>query len=129
PVVFDGDRVVGMDRDANRVGKSNQRFVDRVVDDLVDEMVKAALRRGSDVHARALAYCLEALEDLNLPGVVLLLRAVVRVPFRHVLPLKIDPYKSRNSGRSQPVEINPSAAWTQRFVTGSSFCGARAYGW
>src|SRR5262245_66534031 len=92
-------------------------------------MVQAPLRRRSDVHARAFAYRLEAFENLNLPGVVLVARAVVAVPFRHELPLKSSPYKSRKSGRNHPVEINRFACGTQRFAIGSSFCGSTAYGW
>src|SRR5256885_3036555 len=36
------------------------RLVDGVVDDLVDQVVKTTLSRGTDVHARALANRLEA---------------------------------------------------------------------
>ena len=71
-VVFDGDGVVVVDRDAHRVGVAGQRFIDRVVDDFRHEVVQPALGRRADVHAGTLANRLESLEDLNLSSVVLL---------------------------------------------------------
>ena len=46
-----------------RVAVAGQRLVDGVVDDLVDEVVQAALTGGADVHAGALADGVETLED------------------------------------------------------------------
>ena len=69
-VVGDGDRVVGVDRDRDVVAVAGQRLVDRVVDNLVDEVVQAARPGRADVHARALADRLEALEDGDVLGVV-----------------------------------------------------------
>ena len=62
-VVGDRDAVVRMQLDAHRVAEAGQRLVDRVVHDLVDEVVEAALAGGADVHAGPLADRLEALED------------------------------------------------------------------
>ncbi len=45
-------------------------FVDRVVDDLVDEVVQAARAGGADVHAGPLADRLEAFEDLDVLCVI-----------------------------------------------------------
>ena len=70
PVVDDGDGAVGVDRDVDARAVAGQRLVDRVVDDLVDEVVQAAQARRADVHARALAHGLEALEDGDVLGVV-----------------------------------------------------------
>ena len=42
-VVDDGDAVVDMDRYIDLVAMTGQRFVDGVVDDLVDQMMKTAL--------------------------------------------------------------------------------------
>ena len=47
------------------VAVAGQRLVDGVVDDLADQVVQAALAGGADVHARALAHRLEALEHLD----------------------------------------------------------------
>ena len=47
---------------------AGHRLVDRVVDDLPDEVMQAALVGRADVHARAAADGLEALEDLDAGG-------------------------------------------------------------
>ena len=70
-VVLDPDAAVGLERQHDPVAVAGQRLVDRVVDDLPDQVVEAALTGGADVHARALADRLEALEDLDRGGVVL----------------------------------------------------------
>jgi hypothetical protein len=56
------DGEVGVDRDLDRLVVSRERLVDGVVDDLVDEVVKTPLAGRADVHARAQADRLEALE-------------------------------------------------------------------
>ena len=53
-----------------RVAVAGQRLVDGVVDDLVDQVVQAALAGGADVHAGALADRVETLEDGDRAGVV-----------------------------------------------------------
>ena len=58
----------GRDRDVDGRGLAGHRLVDRVVDDLPDEVVQAAGIGRADVHARALADRLEALEDLDAGG-------------------------------------------------------------
>ncbi len=70
PVVDDRDRVVGVDRDGDLGAEAGERLVDGVVDDLVDEVVQAHDPGRADVHARALADRLEALEDGDVLGVV-----------------------------------------------------------
>jgi hypothetical protein len=71
--------VVRMDRDLDVRAVAGERLVHRVVDDLVDEVVQAARAGRADVHARPLAHGLQALQDLDLTGrVVVLLRLVLR---------------------------------------------------
>ena len=53
------------------VGASSHRFIDRVVHDLPDQVVKPALHHVADVHVRPLANSLEALEHLDVFGPVL----------------------------------------------------------
>ncbi len=70
PVVLDPDRAVLHQGDVDGVGVARQGLVDRVVDDLPDQVVQAALAGGPDVHAGALADRLEALEHGDRAGVV-----------------------------------------------------------
>ena len=67
-VVDDGDRAVDVDGDVDLIAEAGQRLVDRVVDDLVDQMVQPARPGRPDVHRRPLANRLQALENLDLVG-------------------------------------------------------------
>ena len=58
--------VARQDLDVDAVAVAGKRLVDRVVDDLIDEVVQAARPRGADVHARALPDGLQTLENLDL---------------------------------------------------------------
>ena len=58
-------------RDVDLIAETRQRFVDRVVDDLVDEMVQAGRPGRADVHRRPLADGFEAFENLDLVGGIL----------------------------------------------------------
>src|SRR5699024_6103767 len=71
-VVDAAHAAVGQERDLDGVAVAGHRLVDRVVHDLLDHVVQAALTGGADVHARALADRLEALEDGDVRGVVVL---------------------------------------------------------
>ena len=70
PVVDDGHRVVGVDRDGDLGAVAGEGLVDGVVDDLVDEVVQTHHAGRADVHARALADGLEAFEDRDVLCVV-----------------------------------------------------------
>ena len=72
-VVHHGDGVVSVDGHRDLGAEARERLVHGVVHDLVDEVVESARARGADVHARALAHRLKALEDLDLAGVVCVL--------------------------------------------------------
>ena len=63
-----------MQDDLDRVAVARERLVDGVVDDLVDEVVEAALAGRADVHPGTLANGLEALEDGDVGGLVAGLR-------------------------------------------------------
>ena len=104
-VVLDGDRVVVVDRDANVVRVAGERFVDRVVDDLVDEVMQSALGRRADVHAGAFANRLESLENLDLPSVVLLPLSSSASFSRHDSPGKMRPNKGRKAALGQSCEM------------------------
>jgi len=62
---------VGMDGDIDVAAVAGQGLVDGVVDHLEDHVVQARAIVGiADVHARALAHRIEALEDLDVRGIV-----------------------------------------------------------
>ena len=65
-VVGDRDRVVRMDRDDDVVAMSRQGFVDCVIDDLEDHVVKSRAIGGiADIHAGTLTHGLQAFELLD----------------------------------------------------------------
>ncbi|RPK46181.1 hypothetical protein EES39_13935 [Streptomyces sp. ADI92-24] len=66
PVVDDPDPAVGQDRHVDAVRVPREGLVDRVVDDLVDQVVQTALAGRADVHTRPLADRLQTLQDLDL---------------------------------------------------------------
>ena len=68
PVVLHGQRAVGPDRHEDLPGVAGHRLVDRVVDDLPDEVVEAAFVGRADVHARAPTDRLQPLQDLDARG-------------------------------------------------------------
>ena len=69
-VVRDGHRAVRIERDLNLFAEARHGLVDRVVDDLVDEVMQAAAVDRSDIHRGAFSDRLQALKDLDLAGVV-----------------------------------------------------------
>jgi hypothetical protein len=69
-VVAHRDGVVRVDDDVDGRAMAGERLVDRVVDDLVHEMVQAPHAGRADVHAGTLAHRLEAFEDGDVLGVV-----------------------------------------------------------
>ena len=69
-VVDDPHAAVGLQRHLDVGGVAGECLVDGVVDDLVDQVVQAALTGGADVHAGTLADRLQALEELDVAGVV-----------------------------------------------------------
>ena len=69
-VVGDLDGAVLVQRNLDVRGEPSGCFVDRVVDDLPDEVVQAIGSGPADVHAGSFTDRVEALEDLDLGGVV-----------------------------------------------------------
>ena len=67
-VVDNGDGVVDMDGDVDAGRVAGERFVDGVVDDLVDEVVQPLLAGGPDVHRGTFADGGEAFEDGDVLG-------------------------------------------------------------
>ena len=73
PLSVTTDAAVGLDDDVDAVAEAGHRLVDGVVDDLVDEVVQAALVGRADVHTGAAADGLQPFEDLDIGGCVLTL--------------------------------------------------------
>ena len=65
-------RTVGQQDDLDPVTEPAEGLVHRVVDDLPETVHQPTAVRRADVHARALAHSLEPLEDLKVPGRVVL---------------------------------------------------------
>ena len=61
-VVHDLHRLITAQGDFDAPGKARKRFVDAVVHDFLDEVIRAS---GVGVHAGALAHRLESREDLD----------------------------------------------------------------
>ena len=70
-VVRHGERAVRIDLHVDERAIPRERLVDRVVHHLVHEMVVPAFARIADVHGRALAHGLHALQHLDVGGIVL----------------------------------------------------------
>ena len=77
-VVHHRDRVIRVDGDRHLVGVARHGLVDRVVNHLVHQMVEAAHRCVTDVHARALTDVLQVREVLEV------FLVVFRVGFCHL---------------------------------------------
>jgi hypothetical protein len=69
-VVFDRATAIGVDVDEDGVAISGQRFIDGVVEDLVDEMMEAAASAVSDIHIGSFSDGLYAAENLDVAGIV-----------------------------------------------------------
>src|SRR5262249_14793808 len=63
-------RSIGVQDDLDAVAVAGQRLVHCVVNGLVHQMMQPVRARIADVHRRALAHCLEPLENLDVAGVV-----------------------------------------------------------
>ena len=76
-VVGDLDAAVLEDPDVDLGRIAGHRLVDRVVDDLPDEVVQTTLAGGPDIHARAFADRLQTFQDGDGAGAVFLLLCVL----------------------------------------------------
>jgi hypothetical protein len=94
-----------VDDDLDVVAVAGERLVDRVVEDLEDHVVQAgAVGRVADVHARALAHRIEALEDLDARRVVVVAVAVLRNAGR-VLRLRVRLHRGHRYFRGVAVRV------------------------
>ena len=66
PVVRDRDGIVRMDGHRDLRAEAGQGLIDRVVHDLIDQVVESSGGCGPDIHARTFADSLESLEHLDI---------------------------------------------------------------
>ena len=66
PVVGDGDKAVGGQFDVDPVGVPGERLVHGIVDHLGEQVMQRLLVGAADIHARAAAHRLEALQDFDM---------------------------------------------------------------
>ena len=71
-VVFHNDAVIGPDNNCYVVAVSSHRFIDAVIHNFIDKMMKALNGRVTDIHGWPFANGLEAFHDLDLLSGVLL---------------------------------------------------------
>src|SRR5439155_18738123 len=127
--VANGDRVVWMDRDLDRVVVARQRLVDGVVDDLADEVVEAPDPGRADVHAGAEPDGLQALEHGDVLGRVSGLRLGLRhnqeKPAKRAFCQAHKLYQTGRSRRSR-ARLNLTAFCTLSRTFSSSIAEASA---
>src|SRR5207244_13285441 len=69
-IIVDGDTRIDVNGDGNVLALPCESFVDRVVNDLENEVMKTPFRRVPDVHSRAFPDRFETLEDPDVRGAV-----------------------------------------------------------
>ncbi|CAB4618214.1 unannotated protein [freshwater metagenome] len=69
-VINDAKRSIFHQRYGNLCAIACERLIYCVIDDFIDEVVKAALTCGADIHTWALADCLKTLKDGDRGGVI-----------------------------------------------------------
>ena len=65
PIIHDRAAPIGIDLDQNAVAEPGPGFVDRIIDDFINQVVQPARRGVADVHARPLAHVLHPLQHLD----------------------------------------------------------------
>ena len=99
-VVLDRDGVALVDRHLDVMAIARQRLVDRVVDDLIDEVVQSGGARRADVHARPLTHSLQPLQYLDLAGVIFRLDHVI---FQYFFAHSVYSFPKGYAARSRAV--------------------------
>ena len=94
-VVDYSDGVVEVDGDFNFVGMAGERFVNRVVDDFINEVMQTQFARRTDVHRGAFAHGFHPAEDFDRVGGVVSVGDFAVLVFRVVLQvdaLRVDDF-------------------------------------
>ncbi|MCG3118401.1 MAG: hypothetical protein ALAOOOJD_00590 [bacterium] len=78
PVIFNGDAAIFVDGHLDFITKTDEGLVNGVINDFVDEMMKAARGNIADIHRRPFAHRIETFENGNRTSVILLDRFLLR---------------------------------------------------
>lgn len=70
-IILNTDNISRQKVDQNLGTVSCQNLIDRVVHDLIDQMMKTLWAGGTDIHTRTLAYCVQTFQNLNITCVVI----------------------------------------------------------
>lgn len=102
-VVGDADPTIGEQCHRDGVGVTGESLVDRVVHDLVDEVVQTTFAGGTDVHPGALTDRLQAFKDGDRASVVRQVEILLPEDTRRAAPRTTsgapDPRAARNGDR------------------------------
>ena len=71
-VILNRHGIILMHRDFNMIADSGQGLVDRIVDDLIDQMMKASDTGCADIHTGTFANGFQTFQNLNLIGAIFL---------------------------------------------------------
>ena len=70
-VIYDADRIVGVDNNLYIPAEARKNLINGVVDDFIDKMVKPNLVRGSNIHRGSFPYAFKTAKNLYVLGGVL----------------------------------------------------------
>jgi hypothetical protein len=70
-VIDNGDRIVSIYSNLDVACETGKRFVDRVINHLIDEVMQAFGRDVANIHSRAFTHGFKALKHLNVTGAIL----------------------------------------------------------
>ena len=70
-IILNTDNISRQKVDQNLGTVSCKNLIDRVVHDLIDQMMKTLWAGGTDIHTRTLAYCVQTFQNLNITCVVI----------------------------------------------------------
>jgi hypothetical protein len=73
-IVFDGAGAIEVEGNGNIFAMTGEGFIDGIIDDFEDAVVKATFEGIADVHIRAFAHTFEAFEFLNFRRIVGIIR-------------------------------------------------------
>ena len=71
-IINNRDRIIFVDRHIDLCTKAGQSFIDRIIHDLIDQVMQTSGRRTADIHTRTLSNGLKSFKNLNLTCAVII---------------------------------------------------------